>query len=130
SITSLDRVKDLEHHLDVFASTHVSLLPSVAPAPHFLLRRASTVHGETGRAESAKAAAPAEKTEALSADFTPGPTVMPSANNSNSTPLEKADHRMARPRIRAHPKTVSAMVTNHTIAGISAAGAHGLSVAV
>ena len=78
---------------------------------------------------SAKAAAQAEKTEALSADFTPVPTVMPSAKNSNSTPLENADHRVARPRISAHPKPVSAMVTIHTIAGISAAGAHGLSVA-
>src|SRR5437879_12619451 len=53
--------------------------------PHFLARRTSTVHGSAGRVASAKATAQAEKTEALSPDFTPVPTVMPSANNSNST---------------------------------------------
>src|SRR5262249_2878120 len=128
SIASLDRAEDLEHHLDVFAGTHASLLGRLAAS--FPPRRASTVHGSTGRVESAKAAAQAEKTEALSADFTPVPTVMPSANNSNSTPLQNADHRVATPKISAQPNHVSAMVTTHTIAGISFAGAHGFSLAV
>jgi hypothetical protein len=88
------------------------------------------LHAETRRVESAKAAAEAEKTDALSADFTPVPTLMPSANKSNSMPLASADQRVKRPTIRAQPRQVSATVTNQTMAGMRAAGAQGLSMAV
>jgi len=78
--------------------------------------------------DRANAAAEAEKTEALSADFTPVPAVMPSANSNSSTPLPQAAHRVQTPKISAAPRHVSATVTIQTIAGTRAVGAHGFSV--
>src|SRR5262245_21568046 len=92
-------------------------------------RKASTLHLESPSTASAKAAAEAEKTEALSGDFTPVPTVMPSANRNSSTPPASADGRVKRPTISAAPRHVSATVTNQTMAGTALAGAQGLSVA-
>src|SRR5262249_28777268 len=80
-------------------------------------------------AASAKAAAEAEKTEALRADFTPVPTVIPSANRKSSTPLASAACRVNKPTISATPRQVSATVVNQTMAGTTLAGAQGLSVA-
>lgn len=87
--------------------------------------------GETSlKAASMKDAADAVYMEQSNDDFGLSPNVMPNPKSKRSRPRKIRVSFCRIPRTKVNPKTVSAMVTTQTIAGIKSSGTHGLNCAL